>query len=59
MARVDSKYALVIAASRRARELMAGAGPLVDTDATKPVTIALQEIAAGRLDIVLSPVATR
>ncbi len=59
MSRVDSKYALVVAASRRARELMAGAGPLVDTEATKPVTIALQEIADGRLDIVLPPVATR
>ena len=59
MTRVESKYALVVAASRRARELMAGAGPLVDTDATKPVTIALQEIAEGRLDIVLPPVATR
>lgn len=57
MLRVDSKYALVVAAARRARELMAGAAPLVDTDATKPVTIALQEIAAGRLDIVLPPVA--
>lgn len=59
MARVESKYALVVAASRRARELMEGAGPLVDTEATKPVTIALQEIADGRLDIVVPPVAGR
>ncbi|MCL8208810.1 MAG: DNA-directed RNA polymerase subunit omega [Actinomycetia bacterium] len=52
---VDSKYALVVAAAKRARELMDGAPALVTTDARKPVTIALEEIAHDRLEIVLPP----
>jgi DNA-directed RNA polymerase subunit omega len=53
--RVDSKYALVVAAAKRARELMDGAMPMIETEASKPVTIALEEIAQGRLDIIVPP----
>jgi DNA-directed RNA polymerase subunit omega len=53
--RVDSKYALVVAAAKRARALMAGDLPLVETRASKPVTIALEEIAQDQLDIVVPP----
>jgi DNA-directed RNA polymerase subunit omega len=57
--RVDSKYALVVAAAKRARELMDGAMPLVEAQGMKPVTIALEEIAEGRLDIILPPVGVK
>jgi DNA-directed RNA polymerase subunit omega len=59
MARVDSKYALVVAAAKRARALMAGDVPLVETQATKAVTVALEEIAQGELDIVVPPVSIK
>lgn len=55
MRRVDSKYALVVAAAKRGRELMDGSVPLVETAHRKPVTIALDEIAHDRLEIVLPP----
>jgi DNA-directed RNA polymerase subunit omega len=47
--RVDSKYALVIVAAKRARQLKEGALPLVDVDSANPVTVALEEIAAGKI----------
>ncbi|MDN5293557.1 MAG: DNA-directed polymerase subunit omega [Eubacteriales bacterium] len=47
--KVDSKYTLVVAAAKRARALTEGEKKLVDTDATKPVTVALEEIAAGKI----------
>lgn len=47
--RVESKYALVIVAAKRARQLKEGALPLVDVDSANPVTVALEEIAAGKI----------
>lgn len=47
--KVDSKYSLVVAAAKRGRQLMDGHPKLVDTQSHKPVTIALQEIGAGRV----------
>lgn len=47
--RVDSKYTLVVAAAKRARQLMSGAAPKTGETSRKPVTIALQEIAEGKL----------
>ncbi|WP_324717669.1 DNA-directed RNA polymerase subunit omega [Carboxydochorda subterranea] len=44
-----SRYILVTAAARRARQLLEGSPPLVAIDSTKPVTIALREIAEGRV----------
>ena len=61
--RADNKYALVIYAAKRARQinayyaqlsegLLEYVGPLVEADATdKPLSIALQEIEQGKLDI--------
>jgi DNA-directed RNA polymerase subunit omega len=48
---IDSKYALVLAAAKRARQLKEGSLPLVDIDSTNPVTIALEEIATGRIRV--------
>lgn len=50
-----SKYALVVAASRRGRALMEGYQPLVDVHATKPVTIALEEIQRGLVSVEVPP----
>ena len=51
--RLDSKYGLVVATAKRARELTSGGKPAVEipSDLKKPVSIALEEIAKGKLDI--------
>jgi len=49
MDKVDCKYTLVVFASRRARELMNGEKPLVESKSNKPVTVALEEIAQGKI----------
>ena len=47
--RVANKYALVIVAAKRARQLKDGALQMVDIDTGSPVTVALEEIAAGKI----------
>jgi DNA-directed RNA polymerase subunit omega len=47
--RVDNKYALVIIASKRARQLKEGSLPMVDIDSANPVSVALEEVATGRV----------
>lgn len=56
---VDTKYALVLAAAKRARQIKDGQLPLVDIDSTNPVTIALEEIATGRVRVEEPPVSGR
>ncbi|HHV54012.1 MAG TPA: DNA-directed RNA polymerase subunit omega [Firmicutes bacterium] len=43
--KVDSRYTLVVAAAKRARQLVNQAQPLVNPVGKKPVSIALEEIA--------------
>lgn len=45
--RADCRYSLIVEISKRARQLVAGAEPLIDTDETKPVSIAVREIDQG------------
>ena len=47
--KVDSRYTLVIESSKRARELIGGAQPLIDPKDMKPVSIAVDEINRGVL----------
>jgi DNA-directed RNA polymerase subunit omega len=47
--KVDSKYTLVVLAAKRAREIMDGATPLVDSKSNKQVTIALEEVAQDKI----------
>ena len=47
--KVDSRYTLVIAASKRARMLTEGAQKLTDSNSSKDVTIAIHEIAEGKV----------
>jgi DNA-directed RNA polymerase subunit omega len=49
-----SKYALVALAAKRAKQIKAGAPILVDTQSRNPLTIALEEIAAGRITCTVS-----
>ena len=50
MKTMDSKYSLVIATAKRARAIASGqAEPLVDIDPDKPVTVAVHEIAEGKI----------
>ena len=45
----DSNYRYVLVAARRARQLLSGARPQVETGARKPCKIAMEEIAAGKV----------
>lgn len=45
----QSRYSLVVASAKRARQLLSGATPLVEGKFIKPVTVALEEIRAGRV----------
>lgn len=47
--KVDSKYTLVVLAAKRAREIMDGQQPLIECKSNKPVTIALEEVARGKI----------
>lgn len=42
--KVDSRYALVTISSKRARQIIGGSEPLIETKSTKPLTIAINEI---------------
>lgn len=48
--RVDSRYTLAVTVAKRARQLLEGSQPLIEPTSTKPVTIALQELAEGKLE---------
>lgn len=53
---VDSKYTLVIAAAKRGRQLRNGARPSIECDSRKEVTVALNEISSGKIEIERPPV---
>ena len=46
--RVESRFELVILAARRAKMLMKGASPLVESS-NRPIVQALREVAAGKV----------
>lgn len=46
---VDNRFQLVVMAAKRARQIEAGAQPLVDPERDKPTVIALREIAEGKV----------
>jgi DNA-directed RNA polymerase subunit omega len=46
---VESRYTLVVLAAKRAKQLREGAPKLIETRSTNPLTIALEEIAAGKV----------
>ena len=44
LTKVGDRYSLVILTSKRAREIIEGAEPLVKVDSHKPLTIAINEV---------------
>ncbi len=48
-ANIDNVYKLVIVASKRVRQLNEGSPKLVETNSRKATTIALEEIAVGKI----------
>ena len=48
--KINNRFALVVAATRRTRQILEGAQPLVESK-NKPPVIALREIAAGKVRI--------
>ena len=49
---VNSRYTIVAACAKRARQLIAGASPMIEnTEGMKPITIAVHELAEGKLVI--------
>lgn len=47
--KIGSRYGLVIVTAKRARELSEGKEPLISPEKNKDVTIAVNEIAAGKI----------
>lgn len=53
--KVDSKFAFVLAAAKRARQLQAGAKTLIPTTAHKFTRMAMEEVLAGVVPFSLPP----
>jgi DNA-directed RNA polymerase subunit omega len=49
--KVESRFELVVLASRRAKMLLRGASPLVESD-NKSVVVSLREVAEGKVSFV-------
>ena len=45
----DSRYTLVVEASKRGREIVNGAMPMIEAEGMKPLKIAVEEINRGLL----------
>ncbi len=45
----DSRYTLVVEASKRGREIVSGAMPMIDAEGMKPLKAAVEEINRGLL----------
>jgi DNA-directed RNA polymerase subunit omega len=47
--KVDNRYALVVVAAKRARQLISGDEKEVNIESNKPVTVAIHEIDEGKV----------
>ncbi|MGH9328042.1 MAG: DNA-directed RNA polymerase subunit omega [Terriglobia bacterium] len=52
---MDSKFRFILVAAKRARQLQAGAKPLIQTPYKKPTKIAVAELEAGRVPFEMLP----
>ena len=50
--KVDNRYVLAILVAKRARQLVDGAQPLMDTESPNLVTVACEELASNRITLV-------
>ena len=49
---VQSRYSIVLATAKRARQIIAGEEPLVDVQGDKPLSTAVKELYEGKVKIV-------
>ena len=49
---VTSRYSIVLATAKRARQLINGAGPLVETDSKKPLSVAVEEFNDSKVRVI-------
>ena len=49
---VNSRYSIVMATAKRARQIVDGDEPLVDDDEIKPLSIAVEELNQGKIKII-------
>ena len=48
---VNSRYSIVMATSKRARQIIAGEEPLVSVKGAKPLSVAVEELNQGKIKI--------
>ncbi|MDE5697993.1 MAG: DNA-directed RNA polymerase subunit omega [Lachnospiraceae bacterium] len=48
---VNSRYSIVMATAKRARQIIGGEEALVDTKQTKPLSVAIEELNQGKIKI--------
>ena len=48
---VNSRYSIMMATAKRARQIIGGEETLVDTKQTKPLSIAIEELNQGKIKI--------
>lgn len=51
LTQVDSRFQLVVATAKRARQLAAGSDPLTKKNEPSPVSLAADEIAEGKVKV--------
>jgi DNA-directed RNA polymerase subunit omega len=49
---VNSRYSIVIATAKRARQLISGATPMVAIESKKPLSIAVEELNQSKVKII-------
>ena len=49
---VQSRYSIVLATAKRARQIIAGETALVDSEGKKPLSVAVDELYQGKVKIV-------
>ena len=49
---VNSRYSIVMATAKRARQIVNGDEPLVDGDYEKPLSVAIEELNQGMIKII-------
>ena len=49
---VNSRYSIVMATAKKARQIVNGDEPLVDGDSEKPLSVAIEELNQGMIKII-------
>lgn len=55
---VNSRYSIVLATAKRARQIISGAAPLVEGEGKKPLSVAVEELHTGQIKILSDEEAT-